>query len=413
MATKASAGNPRRVLIIVENLPCPFDRRVWQEAQALRDNGYRVSIICPIGEGYEDRYEILEDIHIYRHPLPFEADRLIGYIGEYGVALFWEAMLTIRVGFTRGFDILHACNPPDTIFLIGAVARLFGKIFIFDHHDVNPELFEAKFGGRGFGYWLTRLLEWLSFRVADVSIATNQSYRDIAIQRGGKSPEDVFIVRSGPDLGRLTPVEPVAALKNGRRYLVGYVGVMGKQEGIDSLLRSAHYLVDHLGRMDVQFVLVGGGTELGAMRDYARELGADTYVTFTGRVPDHELIQALSTADICVNPDPATAMNDKSTMNKIMEYMAFARPIVQFDLAEGRFSAQEASLYAKKGDEADFAEKIANLLDDPDRRQRMGKYGRERVEQHLAWRNQVPTLLDAYNRALSKRGKSRARRQDV
>ena len=178
LATKASAGNPRRVLIIVENLPCPFDRRVWQEAQALRDNGYRVSIICPTGKGYEDRYEILEDIHIYRHPLPFEADRLIGYIGEYGVAFFWEAMLTIRVGFTRGFDILHACNPPDTIFLIGAVARLFGKIFIFDHHDVNPELFEAKFGGRGFGYWLTRLLEWLSLRTADVSIATNRSYRD-------------------------------------------------------------------------------------------------------------------------------------------------------------------------------------------------------------------------------------------
>ena len=413
LATKVSVGKPHRVLIIVENLPCPFDRRVWQEARALRDNGYQVSIICPIGKGYEVRYEILEDIHIYRHPLPLEADRLIGYVGEYGAALFWEALLTIRIGFTRGFDILHACNPPDTIFLIGAVARLFGKKFIFDHHDINPELFEAKFGGRGLFYRLARLLEWLSFRVANVSIATNESYRDIAIQRGGKSPEDVFIVRSGPDLDRMASVEPVTALKNGYRYLIAYVGVMGKQEGIDSLLRSARYLVDHLGRKDVQFVLVGGGTELGAMRNYARELGVEGYVRFTGRVPDHELIQVLSTADVCVNPDPATEMNDKSTMNKIMEYMALAKPIVQFDLVEGRFSAQDASLYAEKDDEADFAEKIANLLNDPNRRQQMGEYGRERVEQHLAWKHQVPALLDSYERALASKGRPPIRRQDT
>ncbi len=402
LATKASAGKSNRVLIIVENLPCPFDRRVWQEARALRDNGYQVSIICPTGKGYESRFEILEDIHIYRHTLPFEADRLIGYVGEYAAALFWEAILTLRVGFTRGFDVLHACNPPDTIFLIGLVARLLGKKFIFDHHDINPELFEAKFGSRGAGYRLACFLERMSFWSANVSIATNESYRDIAIERGRMAPEDVFIVRSGPDLTRLSPVDPVDSLKNGRRYLVGYVGVMGKQEGIDALLRAVRYLVDDLDRTDVQFVLVGGGTELEAMRRYAEELSVDEYVTFTGRVPDLELAQALSTADVCVNPDPATAMNDKSTMNKIMEYMAFAKPIVQFDLREGRFSAQDASLYADQDDEKDFAVKIADLLDDPEKRERMGQFGRQRVEQQLAWSHQVPTLLDAYQRALSR-----------
>jgi len=403
LATKGSAGKPRRVLIIVENLPCPFDRRVWQEALALRAAGYEVSIICPTGRGFERRREVLDGIHIYRHPLPIEADRLLGYVAEYGIALFWEALLTARVAVTRGFDVLHACNPPDTIFLIGAFARLFGKRFVFDHHDINPELFEAKFGRKGAGYKLARLLEWLSFKTANVCIATNESYARIARERGGKRSEDVFVVRSGPDLERLRPVPPVEALKNGRRFLIGYVGVMGKQEGIDSLLRSARHLVRERGRDDVQFVLVGGGTELEAMRAYAREIGLGDYVTFTGRIPDLELAQVLSTADVCVNPDPATEMNDKSTMNKIMEYMAFAKPIVQYDLTEGRYSAQEASLYARKGDEIDFAEKIADLLDDPARREIMGNYGRRRVEQTLAWKHQVPVLLAAYERALESR----------
>ncbi|MEK8090663.1 glycosyltransferase family 4 protein [Thermithiobacillus plumbiphilus] len=390
------AGKRRRVLIIVENLPSPFDRRVWQEANTLRDAGYQVSIICPTGKGYEKRYEVIDDIHIYRHPLPVEADGALGYAFEYGAALFWEFTLAWRVLLTRGFDIIHACNPPDLIFLVGGFFKLFGKKFVFDHHDINPELYEAKFGRRDFFYKLMVFFERLTFRTADVSIATNESYRRIAIERGGMDPDKVFVVRSGPKLDRLRILPPVPALKKGRKYLVGYVGVMGKQEGIDYLLRAARYIIQDKSRQDVHFGIVGGGTELDNLKAYAEELGIADYVTFTGRVPDQELLEMLNTADVCVNPDVANDMNDKSTMNKIMEYMALGKPIVQFDLTEGRFSAQEASLYAARNDEIDMAAKIMQLLDNQDLRQKMGEIGRARVVNELEWKYQVPVLLAAY-----------------
>ncbi|MGA7801978.1 MAG: glycosyltransferase family 4 protein, partial [Gammaproteobacteria bacterium] len=276
--------------------------------------------------------------------------------------------------------------------------RLLGKKFLFDHHDINPELYEAKFGRRDFFYRMMLAWERWTFRLAQVSIATNESYRRIAIERGGMDPERVFVVRSGPKLDRLKIVPPIESLKKGRRYLVGYVGVMGKQEGIDYLLRSVRHLVHDLGRTDVQFGLVGGGTELDALQQYARELDVADYVTFTGRVPDEDLLAMLNTSDVCVNPDVANAMNDKSTMNKIMEYMALGKPIVQFDLTEGRFSAQDASLYAAKNDEQDLAAKIIELLDDPEKRRRMGEYGRRRVEDELEWKYEAPKLLAAYER---------------
>ncbi|MFL6649157.1 MAG: glycosyltransferase family 4 protein [Sulfurifustaceae bacterium] len=393
----ASAGK-RRILIIVENLPVPFDRRVWQEATALRDAGYEVSVICPLGKGYAKRVEVIEGVHIYRHPLPVEASGALGYVAEYGIAFFWQSVLAWRIFLTRGFDAIHACNPPDTIFLVGLMFKLFGRRFIFDHHDINPELYVAKFGRRDIFYKLLMLLERLTFHVASVSIATNESYRRIAIERGRMPPERVFVVRSGPDLRRLQRRPPDVRLKNGRRYLVGYVGVMGRQEGIDLLLRAIYHVVRVRRRTDVQFGLVGGGTELEAMRAYARGLAIDAYVTFTGRVPDEDMLQMLNTADVCVNPDVANEMNDKSTMNKIMEYMALGKPIVQFDLTEGRFSAQGASLYAARNDEVDLAEKILELLDDPERRARMGAYGRRRVETALAWEYEIPKLLQAYDR---------------
>lgn len=392
----ASAGK-RRVLIIVENLPVPFDRRVWQEATTLRQAGYQVCVICPVGKGYEKRVETIDGIHIYRHSLP-EASGAFGYLLEYTTALFWQSVLAWRILFTRGFDAIHACNPPDTIFLVGLMFRPFGKRFLFDHHDINPELYEAKFGRRDFFYKLLLWLERMTFRAADVSIATNESYRRIAIERGGMDPGKVFVVRSGPDLRRLKIREPDPRLRKGQRYLVGYVGVMGQQEGIDLLLRAAQHIVRVLQRQDVHFGLVGGGTELGAMQAYAQELGIDDYVTFTGRVPDEELLAVLNTADVCVNPDVANEMNDKSTMNKIMEYMALGKPIVQFDLTEGRFSAEDASLYAAKNDEIDLAQKIVELLDDPERRRRMSEYGRSRVETELAWEYEVPKLLLAYDK---------------
>ena len=393
----------RRVLIIVENLPVPFDRRVWQEANTLREAGYEVSIICPIGKGHETRHEVINGISIYRHPLPVEASGAAGYALEYSLALFWEFVLALRVLWSHGFDVIHACNPPDTIFLIGRFFKLFGKKFIFDHHDINPELYEAKFGRRDLFYHLLCRLERWTFQAADVSIATNESYRRIAIERGGMDPERVFVVRSGPDLRRLKIIPPVESLKKGRKYLVGYVGVMGKQEGIDYLLRAAGLIVNDMKRTDVHFGLVGGGTELEDMKAYAAALGIGDYVTFTGRIPDQQMLEMLNTADVCVNPDVANEMNDKSTMNKIMEYMALGKPVVQFDLTEGRFSAQEASLYAEKNNELDLARKIIQLLDDPEARERMGRFGRNRVETELEWKYEAPRLLRAYEVAFETR----------
>lgn len=389
----------RKVLIIVENLPSPFDRRVWQESTTLRDSGYQVSIICPTGKGYEKRFEVVDGIHIYRHNLPLEAEGAMGYALEYSAALFWEFKLAFRVLFTRGFDAIHACNPPDLIFLVGGFFKIFfGKKFLFDHHDINPELYEAKFGRRDFFYKLMLLCERLTFKTAGVSIATNESYKKIAIERGGMDPAHVFVVRSGPKLDRLKIVPAVESLKRGRKFMVGYVGVMGKQEGIDYLLQAAAHIVQKMGRTDVHFGLVGGGTSLEEMKRYAIELGIADYVTFTGRVPDAELLAMLNTADVCVNPDVANEMNDKSTMNKIMEYMALGKPIVQFDLAEGRFSAQEASVYAKNNDAIDMAEKIVALLDAPVHRQQMSDFGRDRVRNELEWKYEVPNLLAAYEK---------------
>ena len=393
---ESNVVQPRRVLILVENLPSPFDRRVWQEATTLRDAGYLVSIICPTGRGYERKFEAIDGIHVFRYPLPVEASGAAGYAVEYAVALAWTFVLACRVLLTRGFDVVHACNPPDLFFLIGGFFRLFGKKFLFDHHDLNPELYEAKFGRRDFFHRLMLKLEYWTFRSADVSIATNESYRRIAMGRGRMPPERVFVVRSGPSLERLKILPPDGRLKRGRRYLVGYVGVMGKQEGIDYLLRAARHIVIDLGRSDVHFGLVGGGTSLEEMKALAQELGVGDHVTFTGRVPDGEMLAMLNTADVCVNCDVVNELNDKSTMNKIMEYMALGKPIVQFDLAEGRYSARRASLYAQKNDAVDLAAKIVGLLDDPARRAEMGKYGRSRVENELEWRHEAPKLLAAY-----------------
>ena len=392
----------RKVLIIVENLPVPFDRRVWQEAGALCDAGAEVSIICPIGKGYEARYEEIDGVHVYRHPLP-EADRGLSYFKEYGLALSWEFALACKVLRERGFDVIHACNPPDLIFLVALPFKLLGKRFLFDHHDICPELYEAKYNRRGPFWRLLALMERLTFAAADVSIATNDSYRQIAMERGRMRAEDVFVVRSGADLRRVRPVPPNPRWRNGRAFMVGYVGVMGEQEGIDLLLETAAELVRR-GRRDVQFCLVGGGPSLNPLQQQCAAMGLDDFVTFTGRAPDQDLLEVLSTADVCVNPDRVNPMNDKSTMNKIIEYMALGKPIVQFEVTEGRVSAGEASLYARPNDPADMADKIETLLADPGMREQMGAIGRRRVETQLSWRHQTPQLLAAYERLFTRRG---------
>ncbi|MGL4308873.1 MAG: glycosyltransferase family 4 protein [Paracoccaceae bacterium] len=395
-AAKPLAG--RKVLIIVENLPLPFDRRVWHECRTLTAAGAQVSVICPTGKGYDSRYEEIDGVHIYRHPLPLDAKGAKGYLVEYGAALWHEMRLALKIARKHGFDTIQGCNPPDLIFLIAWPFKLFGKRYIFDHHDINPELYEAKFNKRGFFWKLMVLFERLNFASARVVISTNQSYREIALTRGKKRPEDVFVVRSGPDLTRLKvmPVDP--KWKNGRDAMVGYVGVMGDQEGIDLLIDAAHDMVFKRGR-NVQFVLVGGGPALSDLQSLVKEKGLESHVTFTGRAPDDVLFSVLSSADVCVNPDRVNPMNDKSTMNKILEYMAFSKPIVQFDVTEGRHSAQEASLYAKANDTADMADKICALLDDPEKRAAMGDYGRTRVKNELSWDHQVDTLIAAYQRA--------------
>jgi glycosyltransferase involved in cell wall biosynthesis len=395
-AARPLAG--RKILIIVENLPLPFDRRVWHEARTLTAAGAQVCVICPTGKGYEARHEELDGVHIYRHPLPVDAKGAAGYLLEYGAALFHETRLAWKIFRRHGFDTIQGCNPPDLIFLVAWQFRLLGRRYIFDHHDINPELYEAKFNRRGVFWRLMVLFERLNFAAARVVISTNESYRAIALKRGKKAPEDVFVVRSGPDLNRLKRLPPNPDWKKGRAHMVGYVGVMGDQEGIDLLLDAARQVVFDHGR-DVQFVLVGGGPALAGLREMAEGMGLSGHVTFTGRAPDDVLFEVLSTADVCVNPDRVNPMNDLSTMNKILEYMAFEKPIVQFEVTEGRRSARDASLYAAPNDTGDFAAKVMQLLDDPERRAEMGRIGRSRVETELSWDHQVDALVAAYERA--------------
>lgn len=397
-----SAGKRLHVLIIVENLPLPFDRRVWQEANSLKRAGHDVSIICPVGKGYEQRYEQLNGIDIHRHPLPVEGSGPAGYVLEYGSALFWEFFLALKIFFRKRFDVIQACNPPDNIFVIAWVFKFFFRTkFIFDHHDINPELYIAKFGRKDFFYKVMLWWERLTFRTADFSIATNESYKKIAIERGKMAPEKVTVVRSGPSLERMKAVKPEPKWKEGKRYLVGYVGVMGRQEGIDHLLEAVRYIVFEMHRKDVHFVLVGGGTELENLKATCSELGVEEFVTFTGRIPDEPMVEALNSADVCVNPDIANEMNDKSTMNKIMEYMALGKPIVQYDLTEGRYSAQQASLYAEKNNPVDLAKNIIHLLDNPEICRQMGEFGRKRVTEELHWGVEEKKYLAVYDRILT------------
>lgn len=384
--------------MIVENLPVPFDRRVWAEARTLKAAGYDVTVVCPQGKFASEPVEIIDGIRIYRHPLPLEAAGKLAYVVEYATSLFWEFVYAFKVFRSTGFDAIHACNPPDLLFVIGATFKyLFRKKFVFDHHDLNPELFEAKFGRRGLVWRLLVLLERFTFAVADISIATNESYHRIATTRGGMPAHRVFTVRSGPDLDRAKERPINDRWRNHRAHMAAYVGVIGEQEGIDLLLRAMEHIVRTRGRTDLQMVIVGSGPHLTSVFELSQRLALSDYVTFTGRVDDDILMTILSTADVCVNPDRPNQMNDKSTMNKVMEYMALGKPMVQFDLTEGRVSAQASSLYARNTDVADFGDKVLELVDDPERRAALGALGRRRVLDELSWSYEAPKLLAAYD----------------
>ncbi len=392
----------KKVLIIVENSPVPFDPRVWKEARSLQHNGYEVAVLCPRDKGFERGYEFIDGVHIYRHPRTEEGNTPLGYMLEYSNALFWEFLYAWWIYFRHGFHVIQGCNPPDNIFLVALPFKLFGVKYIFDHHDVNPELYFSKYGKQGFLYKILVWSEKLTFRFSDVVMSTNQSYGELAVTRGGISPADLFIVRNGPDSQTFKLVPPKPALKYNKPYLVGYVGTMSIQEGLDILLEVALH-IKNMGRRDVHFTCIGGGPGLPGLRKMVQDMGLEDTVNFTGRIPDEQLLEILSTADVCVNPDKPCEMNNISTMIKIMEYMALGKPIVQFDLKEGRLSAQDASLYADNSNQvADFAAKILWLLDNPEVRKQMGEFGRKRVEEELAWDYSVKNLLTAYQRALNK-----------
>jgi glycosyltransferase involved in cell wall biosynthesis len=386
----------KHILVIIENLPAPFDRRVWQEASTLNDNGAHITIICPKMKGYTKSYECIDGIDIYRHPLPVEGAGPLGYLQEYGTALFFQFFLSWRIFLRRRFHIIHACNPPDLMFITALPFKLLGVKFVFDHHDINPELFVSKYNKKGFFYFLMILFEKVTFKVSDYSIATNESYKEIALNRGKMHPNRVAIVRSGPDLSRLRLTTGNIIYKKGRKLLVGFVGVIGEQEGLDLLLESIVQIVRVKNRDDIQFAIIGDGTDLQRIKDLSRELDLDDFIDFYGRVSDEKLVDILNTADICVNPDKPTEMNNLSTMNKIMEYMSLKKPIVQFDLKEGKFSAQKASLYANNV--FDFSEKIIQLADDEDLRKDMGEFGYNRVINDLNWNIEKKNLLKFYNK---------------
>jgi glycosyltransferase involved in cell wall biosynthesis len=396
----------RKVLIIVENESLPPDPRVLNEARSLHANGYEVTVLSPQRKGYRQWHQDLDGIHIYRHPMPSEGRSAAGYVWEYGCALFWECLFTWWIFLRHGFHVIQGCNPPDTIFLAALPFKLLGVMYIFDHHDACPELYLSKYQRTDGLYKLLLWLEKMTYRFSDAVIVTNNSYRDLATSRGRVSPDDVFVVRNGPDPHTLKAEPSKAALKNGKPYMVGYVGCMNVQDGLDILIEVAEYLRS-LGRSEIRFVCVGRGPELRALRKTVEERDLLDTVTFTGFLPDEDLLAILSTADVCVNPDRPSEMNSISTMIKIMEYMALGKPIVQFESKEGRFSAQEASLYADPTEPVkDFANKILWLLERPEERRRMGAIGRRRVEKELAWEYSVEHLLAAYERAFSKRGAS-------
>jgi glycosyltransferase involved in cell wall biosynthesis len=390
---------PKKVLIIVENLPVPFDRRVWMEATTLQKAGYEVAVISPTGNGFDKDYEVIEQIHIYRHPLPPEESSVIGYLREYSWAINWQFRLAQRVWRERGFDVIHICNPPDLLFLVAGWFKLFHGIWvIFDHHDLSPEMYEAKYQRRDIFYHGLRWAERLTYATADMVISTNESHREVALNRGHKKPDKVFVVRSAPDLSRFRRMPPNSSYRKGRSYLIGYMGVMGEPEGIDYLLRMVHYIVQKKNRSDIHFMLIGSGPAIEKLKVLSKELEVTEFVEFTGFKQGEELLERLSSCDVCVEPSPTSAYNENCTMNKILEYMAMGKAIVQFDLREGRRSAQEASLYAKPNDEVEFAEKILELLDSPERREKIGAEGRRRMEDILEWQYQAPKLLEAYDK---------------
>ncbi|TME05648.1 MAG: glycosyltransferase family 4 protein [Chloroflexi bacterium] len=396
-------GKIRKILMLIENCPARADNRVWAEAIALRDYGFQVSIIGPKGaKEYRESYTCIEDIHVYQYRLPTSANKYIAYIAEYSVALFMTFWLSFKVLFRHGFDAIHTANPPDIFFMIGLFYRLLGKKFVFDQHDPAPEMFQVIFHGRMKPlYRLLLFFERCSYKTADLVITSNTSQKEFAIKRGHCSANKVFVVRNGPDKEHMKLVMPEPELKGGRRYLLAYLGVMGIQDGIEYAIYALYDLIYKRGRQDISLVLMGDGDHLPVLLALVRELQLDEYVTFTGWVMSQDITRYLTAADIGLTPDPQNGLNEFCTIVKTMEYMAMEKPVVAFDLAETRLSAQGAALYAIPNLVEDFADRIETLLDDDELRLKMGAIGRQRVEEELSWDHTKKNLLLAYEKLFS------------
>lgn len=397
------------ILILVENLPVPFDRRVWMESLALTEAGYKVSVIspCPPDE-LDKRNGVIEGISVYRYPMPKPTKSKFSFLQEFTYCYFETKKLVKQVWDEDRFDVIQSCNPPDTFWKIAKPYKRRGVKFVFDHHDLCPELYLSKFNRRDFFlkglYWL----EKKQFETADAVIATNESYREVAIQRGGKKPEDVVVVRSGPMLSRFEKVGIDVSLRRGREHLAVYLGVMGPQDGVDYALRAIRAAID-MGLKDTSFAFIGSGDSYDDLVALCSDLGLNDYVEFTGRISDELLRSYLSTADLGIAPDPKNPLNDVSTMNKIIEYMAMELPIVSFNLKESRYSAGDAAVYIENNDTDKMGEAIMQLIESPEKRDIMGKIGRSRVENLLAWDHSKKVLVSFYNQLLGEGFQSAAK----
>jgi glycosyltransferase involved in cell wall biosynthesis len=412
---KRSRGS---VLMFVEN-HFPGDVRVKNEADMLTSAGYVVTVVGLKGKKDTVARRIVDGIHVYLIPrttlftktrkdnptgfqgLWFKGVALMGYMSEYLYFTGACLVVSLYVAMKHGFDVIHAHNPPDTLFLVAALYKPFGKKFVFDHHDLCPELYQSRYrADRGLFTMMLGLLEKGSLRLADITIATNESYRRIQIERGKVKPENIFVVRNGPNLKRVACRTPSERLRALNKCILCYVGALNPQDGVDYLLRSLRELVCTLGRTDFYCVVMGTGDSLEDLRALAEELDLEDYVELTGYVSDEDLMSNLSAADICVDPDPSSPLNDVSTWIKVMEYMAMGKPIVTYDLKETRWSAQDAALYVKPNNELEFAEAIAVLMERPDLRAKMGEFGRQRVEHELKWDIVGQNLVRAYKALL-------------
>ena len=404
-----SSGTGRHVLIVVQNLPVPLDRRVWLECRALVDAGYRVSVICPKGPG-DPAYAELEGVRLHKYDPAPEASGLAGYLWEFGYSWVRTAWLARRVWKWDRFDVLQACNPPDTYWALALLFRRSGVRFVYDQHDLNPEVFRSRFGepagvASRAQYGALKWLERMTYRTAHHVVSTNESYKRIALTRGHRRPGDVTVVRSGPDTSRMRPARGRPELRGGRRHLAVYLGIMGPQDGVDLVLRMLDVLVHERGRTDLHVALLGFGDCLEELRALAAELRLEEYVTFTGRADARMVAEYLSSAHVGLSPDPRNPLNDVSTMNKTMEYMSYALPVVTFDLAETRVSAGDAARYvAFTGDPAvdvpAYAAAVADLLDDPDQRAERGIAGRRRAAAELDWAPQRERYVAVFDRLL-------------